>query len=180
MKPRGLPLVNAYLDGTAPGGHMDYLLLKLVHIASVVVVLGTILTGLFWASHANRTRDFSIIASTFEGIIRSDRFFTTPGVIGILVSGIAAANLAGFPILGTGWIFWSIVLFSISGAVVGMKVAPLQRQLVALARASEDAEQSWEQYKKLYRKWEIWGLVAIGTPAIALVLMVLKPSISAL
>jgi uncharacterized membrane protein len=73
---------------------MTYLLLKLLHITSVVVFLGNILTGLFWAAHANRTRDFSVVALKFEGIIRSDRIFTTPGVIGILVSGIAAAIMA--------------------------------------------------------------------------------------
>ena len=159
---------------------MIYLLLKLLHIASVVVFLGNILTGLFWAAHANRTRDFSVIASTFEGIIRSDRIFTTPGVIGILISGIAAAVLADIPLLGTGWIFWPIVLFSISGAVFGMRIAPLQRSLAALARASENTEESWNRYEELYRKWEVWGLVAIATPAIAMVIMVLKPSIPAL
>jgi uncharacterized membrane protein len=159
---------------------MTYSLLKLLHIASVVVFLGNILTGLFWAARANRTRDLAVVASTFEGIIRSDRIFTTPGVIGILVSGITAAMLAGFPILGTGWILWPSILFLISGAAFGMRVAPLQRRLAALARASDNSEQSWEQYEELYRKWEVWGLVAIGTPAIALAIMVLKPSIPAL
>lgn len=159
---------------------MTYLLLKLLHITSVVVFLGNILTGLFWAAHAHRTRDFSIIASTFEGITRSDRIFTTPGVIGILVSGVAAAVLAGFPLLGTGWIFWPIVLFTVSGAAFGMRVAPLQRRLAALARGSENTAQSWAKYESLYRSWEIWGLVAIATPAIALVIMVLKPALPAL
>lgn len=159
---------------------MTHLLFKLLHIASVVVFLGNILTGLFWAAHANRTQNYSIIASTFEGIIRSDRIFTTPGVIGILVSGVGAAIHAGFPLLGTGWILWPIVLFSISGAAFGMRVAPLQRRLVAFARAAEHAEQPWEEYKKVYRQWELWGLVAIATPAAALVIMVLKPAIPGL
>ena len=159
---------------------MAYLLLKLLHIASVVVFLGNILTGLFWAAHANRSRDFPLIASTFQGIIRSDRIFTTPAVVGILVSGVAAAVIAHMPLLRTGWILWPIVLFSISGAAFGMRVAPLQRRLAALAGEQEDDNESWEQYEQLYRKWELWGLVAIVTPAAALVIMVLKPSIPAL
>ena len=159
---------------------MTYLLLKLLHIVSVVVFLGNILTGLFWAAHANRTRNFSFIASTFEGIIRSDRIFTTPGVVGILASGIAVAIVAGFPLLRTGWILWPLVLFAISGAAFGMRVAPLQRRLAAFAHAAESTEQSWRKYEELYRKWELWGLVAIATPAMALVIMVLKPSIPAL
>jgi len=127
---------------------MTYLLLKLLHIVSVVVFLGNILTGLFWAAHANRSRNFSFIASTFDGIIRSDRIFTTPGVVGILVSGVAAAILAGFPLLRTGWILWPLALFAISGAAFGMRVAPLQRQLAAFAHAAQDTEQSWKETLK--------------------------------
>jgi len=159
---------------------VTYLVLKLVHIASVVMFLGNIVTGLFWAAHAHRTRDLSIIATTFEGIIRSDRLFTTPGVIGILASGIAAAIIGGFPILGTGWILWPIVLFSISGAAFGMKIAPLQRRLVTQARDTGDPDLAWPAYETLYRQWEFWGLVAIITPAIALVIMVLKPALPGL
>jgi uncharacterized membrane protein len=159
---------------------MSYLLLKVLHIAAVVMFLGNILTGLFWAAHAKRSRDFSIMALTFEGIIRSDRIFTTPGVLGILASGIAAAVMGGFPLLGTGWIFWPIVLFSVSGIIFGLKLAPLQRQLAATARSAASSGESWEHYESLYRKWELWGLLAIATPAAALVIMVLKPSLPAL
>jgi uncharacterized membrane protein len=159
---------------------MTYQLLKLLHIASVVVFMGNILTGLFWAARARRARDFSVIASTFEGIVRSDRVFTTPGVIGILASGVAAAILAGFPLLGTGWILWPIVLFSISGMAFGMRIAPLQRRLAALARSSEMTEHSWSGFTALYRQWEFWGLVAIAAPALAMVIMVIKPSLPGL
>jgi hypothetical protein len=61
-----------------------------------------------------------------------------------------------------------------------MRIAPLQRRLAALARAPENSAEAWEKYEALYRRWELWGLVAIGTPAIALVIMVLKPSLPAL
>lgn len=159
---------------------MTYLLLKLLHIVSVVIFLGNILTGLFWAAHANRTRDYSIVASAFEGIIRSDRFFTTPGVIGILVSGVAISLYAGYSILSTGWILWPIILFSLSGATFGIRVAPLQRRIVTFARASEQAERPWQEYQALYRRWELWGLVAIATPVAALAIMVLKPALPAL
>ena len=50
------------------------------------------------------------------GVIRSDRLFTVPGVFLILASGFFAAIRGGFPILGTGWILWTLVLFGISGS----------------------------------------------------------------
>jgi len=155
-----------------------YLWLKLLHLVAVVAFLGNITTGLFWKLHADRTRDPRIIAHTFDGIIRSDRWFTIPGVVVILVGGIGAAIAGGIPLLGTGWILWSIVLFTISGLVFVIRVAPLQTQLRALAQAgAEQGSLDWARYHRLARTWELWGAVALVTPVAALVLMVLKPSL---
>ena len=159
---------------------MSYLVLKVLHVASVVVFLGNITTGLFWASHARKSRDLKLVASTFDGIIRSDRRFTAPGVLGILVTGFAAAIVAELPILGTGWIFWPIILFSISGLVFGIRIAPLQRKILGLARDAESTETTWQAYEKLYKSWEFWGLVALVTPVAAMVIMVLKPALPGL
>ena len=155
-----------------------YLWLKLLHLVAVVAFLGNITTGLFWKLHADRTRDPRIIAHTFDGIIRSDRWFTIPGVVLILAGGIGAAIVGGVPLLGTGWILWSIVLFTISGLAFVLRVAPLQTQLRALARAgAEQGSLDWARYHRLARVWELWGAVALVTPVAALVLMVLKPSL---
>src|SRR2546430_392097 len=94
-----------------------YQILKLIHVAAVIIFLGNIITGLFWKAHADRTKDIRIIAHTMHGIIRSDRWFTIPGVIVITLAGVLAAIQAGLPILRTGWIFWSLVAFSVSGIV---------------------------------------------------------------
>lgn len=159
---------------------MSYLILKVLHVASVVVFLGNITTGLFWANHAHNSRDFKLIASTFDGIIRSDRRFTAPGVLGILITGLVAAIVAGIPILSTGWIFWPIVLFSISGLVFGVWVAPLQRKILNLVRNTDSTEVAWQVYMELYKRWELWGLVALITPVAAMVIMVLKPALPGL
>lgn len=154
---------------------MIYLLWKLIHVVSVVLFFGNIATGLFWASRAHHSRDFRLIESTFDGIIWSDRYFTGPGVIGIVVGGFATAIQGKFPILGTGWILWSIVLFSISGIVFGVWLVPLQRRIRTFAAHGEDSDEAWQIYQKMYRRWEWWGFVALITPAAAIVLMVLKP-----
>ncbi|HEX7336078.1 MAG TPA: DUF2269 family protein [Gemmatimonadales bacterium] len=154
-----------------------YLWVKLLHVAAVVAFLGNITTGLFWHAHAARTRDPRLLAHAVDGIIRSDRLFTIPGVIVIIVTGAVAAVIGGFPILRTPWILWSLVLFAVSGLVFVLRVAPLQVQLRALAQAGvEPGVWDWERYKRLARTWELWGAVALLTPMAALVLMVLKPS----
>jgi uncharacterized membrane protein len=157
-----------------------YLLFKLLHIVAVVLFLGNIITGLFWKIHAEGTRDAKIIAHTFEGITRSDRWFTLPGVALILAAGIPAAVIAELPLLGTGWILWSIVLFTVSGLAFQFQVAPLQVQIARLARAAGGGGLDWDAYHRLVRRWELWGLLATLTPLAAVVLMVLKPNLPAL
>ena len=160
---------------------MSYLAFKLFHIVAVILFLGNIVTGLFWKAHADRTRDPRVIAHTLEGIIRSDRWFTIPGVIAIVVGGFGTAIVGGTPILGTGWILWSLVLCTISGLAFSFKVAPLQRRLSALARTSvESSRFDWARYQALSRSWELWGLFALLTPAAAVVLMVMKPGLPSL
>lgn len=154
-----------------------YLWLKLLHVAAVVAFLGNITTGLFWHAHAARSRNPSLLAHAMDGIIRSDRLFTLPGALVIVLSGVAAAMIGGHSILRTGWILWSLVLFGVSGIVFALRVAPLQVQLRSLAQAgTESGTFDWPRYHRLARTWELWGAVALLTPVAAFVLMVLKPT----
>lgn len=149
---------------------------KLFHIAAVIAFLGNITTGLFWHKHAMRTRDAKILHHTMDGIIRSDKFFTNPGAILIVLMGFGAAGMGHYPILRTGWILWTIVLFIISGAVFGARLVPLQRKMRDCAKAGVDAGKlDFEAYHALAKQWDFWGLIAILTPLAGLALMVLKP-----
>jgi uncharacterized membrane protein len=153
-----------------------YLALKFLHIVGVILFLGNITTGVFWKAHADRTRDPRLIAHVLDGIIRSDRLFTIPGVVIILVTGIAAALTAGLPLLRTAWIAGGIALFIFAGVAFMARVAPRQRQMLALARSSTDpATFDWAAYEKLSRSWAIWGAAALLSPLIAAALMVFKP-----
>jgi uncharacterized membrane protein len=155
-----------------------YLFIKLLHVIAVIAFLGNITTGLFWHAHAARTRDPKLLAHTMAGIIRSDRLFTIPGVIVIILTGFAAAKYGGFPVLDTGWIAWTLALFGLSGLLFMIRVAPLQRQLLALAIAADRAADfDYPCYRSLAIRWEIWGALALLTPLIGLALMVLKPNI---
>lgn len=153
-----------------------YLAIKLLHVAAVIVFLGNIGTGLFWHAHAARTRDPKLLSHTMEGIIRSDRLLTVPGVIGIIVSGVIAAIYGGYPLLRTGWILWTLVLFATSGLIFIARVAPLQRQLRGFAETGlQTGTFEYAGYRPLAIRWERWGAAALLTPVAGLVLMVLKP-----
>jgi uncharacterized membrane protein len=154
-----------------------YLVLKLVHVTAVVLFLGNIITGLFWHSHAARTRDPRLLFHAMDGIIRSDRWFTVPGVIVITASGILAAIRAHLPIFGTPWILGAIVLFSLSGVLFGVRVAPLQKKLRAIAHAGVTSEHfDMAGYQRVAKSWELWGAAALLLPLGSLALMVMKPA----
>jgi len=151
-----------------------YLIVKLLHVGSVVLFLGNIITGLFWHAHAVRTRNPVLISHAIGGIIRTDRLFTVPGVLAIIFTGVGLALLGGYPILRTRWIGWSLILFATSGLAFMAQVVPLQRRLLALA---EPRSFQYETYVSVTRQWELWGTVALLTPLAAMALMILKPSL---
>ena len=154
---------------------MLYIILKSLHVLSVVLFLGNIITGLFWKRHADRTGDPRLMAHALDGVIRSDRWFTMPGVLAIIVTGVGLAQSAGYPIVATGWIWKSLILFGISGALFGIWVAPLQKRLRTLAAAGSASGQiDLPLYRKLSLRWEIAGAIATLTPIGALFLMVAK------
>jgi uncharacterized membrane protein len=151
-----------------------YLLFKLIHILAVIIFLGNITTGLFWMKQADKTGNPSVISFTMKGIIASDKWFTVPGVIVITAGGIAAAVHAGLPLLRTGWICWSLLLFSVSGIIFGLRLAPLQRKFLRLTQVQDEKSFNNTLYSTYLKQWKAWGLLAMLTPFAALVMMVLK------
>lgn len=150
-----------------------YLVLKLVHVAGVVLFLGNITVGVFWKSYADRSRSLAIMAHTIDAIIAADRIFTIPGIIILLIGGFGAAFVGGLPILSTGWILWGLIAFIISGLAFG-PLSRAQRQLSVAAHAG-----NLEEYERLSKAWNVWGFIALALPIVAFVLMILKPALPA-
>ena len=153
-----------------------YIALKILHVAAVVVFLGNLVTGILWKVHGDQTRDPVIIRHTMAGLIRADRWFTIPAVVLILVGGIGAALIGGLPLLRTRWILWGIILFTLSGIAYMGRIVPLQRQMLEAARSGvESGKFDWDKYRALSRSWNLWGTIALITPALAMIGMIAKP-----
>jgi uncharacterized membrane protein len=155
---------------------MHYFILKTVHIASVVLFLGNIITGVFWKAHGDAGGDLRARAQALDGIIKSDRLFTLPGVALIVVSGVLLAITMHLPILGTKWILWALILFGISGVAFSAFVGPLQKRMLKNVQAGLGGNWNQAEYEAMSRSWMLWGLVATAAPLGALILMVMKPS----
>jgi len=155
---------------------MDYLILKALHIVSVVLFLGNIITAVFWKIHADRTGELRARAQALDGIIKADRIFTAPGVILIVVTGVSLAVTSHLPILGTKWILWALILFGISGIAFSVFVGPLQKKMLANTRSGLAGSWNEAEYHALSKAWGLWGAIATVAPLVALFLMVLKPT----
>ncbi len=155
---------------------MTYFVLKSLHILSVVIFIGNIVTGVFWKMHGDRLGTAASRAQALDGVIHSDRWFTLPGVAAIIITGVWLALHLGFPLLGTKWILWSIILFGISGVVFQFFVAPLQKKLRDIARDGIAATFNAAEYGRLSTQWLLWGAVATLAPVGAVFLMVTKPA----
>jgi uncharacterized membrane protein len=154
---------------------MNYFYYKLIHVFAVVIFLGNIIIGLYWMRIAVKTKELQIISHTMKGIIKADRYFTIPGIIIITTFGIMAAISAHFPIFHTGWIVWPIILFSISGIVFSIKVAPLQRKIYHLtSNKNGSPDFDWKNFDKIYFQWDVWGFVALLALLVAFCMMILK------
>lgn len=152
-----------------------YLLFKIIHLLAVVAFLGNITIGLFWMKWAFKTNNAGYLQHTVKGIIAADKIFTIPGVIVITAGGIIAAIKGGYPLLGTGWIFWSIILFSLSGIIFMAKVAPLQTKMKNyLEQSTGNNSYDEAQFTKYMKAWEWWGALSLITPLLAFLLMILK------
>jgi uncharacterized membrane protein len=153
---------------------MLYLALKSLHIVAVVLFLGNIITGAFWKAHADRTGDLRARAQALDGLVRSDRVFTAPGVFLIIATGVALVFVGNLS-FQTFWVLWSIVLFGAAGALFGARVGPLQKKLLSNAQAGLAGQWNEAEYHALSRRLNVWGLTATVLPLIALVFMVIKP-----
>jgi uncharacterized membrane protein len=150
-----------------------YLILKLVHVAGVVLFLGNITVGVFWKAYADRTGNAAIMANTMDGIIAADKIFTIPGILILLAGGIGGIVVGHIPILSTGWLFWGIVAFILAGLAFGPH-SRSERRIAVAAHAG-----NFQEYEELSKSWNFWGTLALLFPIIAFVLMILKPALPA-
>lgn len=143
-------------------------LLKLVHIVSAMLAVGTNATAIFWLRHAGR--DPERIRFAIGGIRRIDKRVAIPAFGLLVVTGGAMVFLGMYDITD-GWVLISLVLY-VGLAGVGMTVmGPALKRVVAEADRDPDGA-AFEAAERTSLRY------TIGSLAILLVivsLMVTKP-----
>lgn len=151
----------------------NYLLLKLIHILSAVVVAGTGMGIAFFMFMANRSSNVEAIAVTARHVVLADWIFTAPAVVLQLVTGLLLMMRLGYSFTST-WFFLVIALFIFIG-VCWIPVIMIQYKLKALADASLKKGALDPEFKKVMRLWTALGVPAFGSILVIFWLMVFKP-----
>ena len=152
---------------------MTYLVLKYVHILSMVLLFGTGLGSAWYKWMADRSGDVAHIAVTNRHVVLADWLFTTPTVLIQPITGLWMVYLLHLP-LATPWIAISLGLYLLAGAcwlpVVWLQIR--MRQLSDVADVTLP-----EQYWRYARIWFWLGVPAFAAMLVVVLLMVFKASL---
>jgi len=152
-----------------------YLLVKWAHILSSVLLVGTGFGTAFFFFFTNRSANVQAIATVSRLVVRADWWFTTPAAVVQPVTGVALAQMAGWP-LTTPWIALSLGLYVFAGAC-WVPVIWIQVRMARLAAtAAVDESELPPSYSVLAKRWEWLGYPAFGSMLAVFWLMVAKPS----
>ncbi|MDR3481976.1 MAG: DUF2269 domain-containing protein [Burkholderiaceae bacterium] len=153
-----------------------YVILKLIHILSSVLLVGTGFGSAFYLFFANRSASVEAIATTCRLVVRADYWFTTPAVIVQPITGLWMIHLAGWP-LATPWILVTLALYGLTGAC-WLPVVWLQVRMARMATsANESGTALPPQYWRYARYWERLGYPAFIAMLAVYFLMVVKPAL---
>jgi uncharacterized membrane protein len=147
---------------------VEFLLLKLVHVASAIVAIGANVTYAIWMSRAHRDRAHLVFV--IETIRFLDRRLALPAYGLVLLTGIAMVA-RGVYSFTTGWIVAAISLYLLAVLVGIVAFSPTIRRQLAEARR----DPSSAAYAELARRNNILTLVTLAVVGAIVVLMVTKP-----
>jgi len=151
----------------------SYLLLKLIHILSAVVITGTGAGIAFFMFMASRSNNPQAIYTTTKHVVLADWIFTMPAVITQLITGMMLMKKLNYS-FSSEWFYWVIGLFILIG-ICWLPVVRIQYRLRELAKASAETNQVRPEFIKLMRVWTILGITAFTAILIIFWLMVFKP-----
>jgi uncharacterized membrane protein len=151
-----------------------YPLLKLLHILSATLLLGTGLGSAFYLWRAHRSGEVAAIAAVSRQVVLADWWFTLPAVIVQPLTGLWLMQLAGYRLTDS-WLGLALVAYCLAGAC-WLPVLWLQRRIRDLAAAAQASGAPLpENYRHYMRIWFALGWPAFLAVLAAFFLMVVKP-----
>lgn len=151
----------------------NYLLLKMIHILSAMVLTGTGVGIAFFMFMASRTKNVFAIAITARHVVLADWIFTAPAVIVQFVTGVMLMLILGYG-FDSIWFFSVMSLFVFIG-LCWLPVVYIQYKLKRLAETSMTTGVIDPKFKMLMKVWICLGIPAFLSILLIFWLMVFKP-----
>lgn len=149
--------------------------IKLLHILSSVLMVGTGFGSAFYMFMANRSNNLQAQMLVSRLVVKADWWFTTPTIIVQPVSGIAMMYLAGWP-MDAPWLLLTYALYALA-ALCWLPVVWLQIQMRNLAAvAAQTSAELPAVFRSYARIWKILGYPAFIAMLLIYWLMVAKPA----
>jgi uncharacterized membrane protein len=155
---------------------MLYFTLKYLHVIGAAVLLGTGAGIAFFMLVAHLRGDPNVVAGVARIVVLADFLFTATAVVVQPVTGTLLAWLTGYS-LWEPWIFWSLVLYAITGAF-WLPVVWMQMRMRDLAVAAvKQKTQLPAAYHRLFWTWFAFGFPAFGAVLAIFWLMIARPAL---
>ncbi len=151
-----------------------YLWLKLVHILSATLLVGTGLGTAFFMWTTHRSGDIDAIRVVSRRVVWADWLFTAPAAIIQPATGLAMLHISQRG-LDAPWLKWAIGLYAIA-ALCWLPVVWIQIQVRNIAEhAAVNRQILPDRYYRLMRIWFALGWPAFTAVVIIFYLMTFKP-----
>lgn len=145
-----------------------YLWLKLVHILSGTLILGTGLGIAFFMLKSYLSQNVEALRVTTQTVVTADWIFTTPAIVIQLISGFVLVDQLGVP-YGSAWFIWVICIF----VFVGLCWIPVVIIQIRIRKILDDGGKISE-CAGLMRLWVLLGIPAFTGVVVLYYLMVSK------
>ena len=154
---------------------MNYHTLILIHIVSVILLLGIGGGSAFYKFMADRSGNLEVIVHTNRMVVLADWLFTTPAVIAQPITGFMLMNL-GFG-LENSWLLLSLYLYAFS-IILWFMAVWLQMKMKKLSFvAKESGRELTQAYDRLVKYWIVLGVFSSIAMGMIMLLMIFKTTI---
>ncbi len=151
----------------------SYLTLKLIHILSSTVLLGTGAGIAFFMLTAYLSKSATALLVTCKNVILGDWVFTAPAIIIQVITGFLLMHKLNYSYTST-WFYSVLTLFLAIGAC-WLPVVRIQYRLKSIIEASVDQETIPDSFHSLFKVWFLLGVPAFFMVISIFYLMIFKP-----
>jgi uncharacterized membrane protein len=129
-------------------------LLRVLHVAGAVLLLGNVTVTGVWAAYLYRARDRVPFRPVARAILWTDLLFTVGGGTLLTVSGILLALRRGYPVAGTPWLARGIAALGLATLLWLGVLLPEQLRMERAAPGDD------ETVRRAFRRWSLVGWTA--------------------